>query len=67
MTKFDKTPVEGMAGWPRRPTGTPAEVGALAVFLACAAADHIAGEIITIVEIGTAQGFSDRHSVSSLH
>ena len=49
MTKLDETTVGGMAGvTPDGRLGTPLEVGALAVFLASDAANHISGDIITI-------------------
>ena len=49
MTKLDETTLGGMAGvTPDGRLGTPLEVGALAVFLASDAANHITGDIITI-------------------
>lgn len=49
MTKLDETTLGGMAGvTPDGRLGTPLEVGALAVFLSSAAANHITGQIITI-------------------
>jgi len=49
MKTLDKTTIDGMAGvTPDGRLGTPFEVGALAVFLASAAANHITGDIITI-------------------
>ena len=49
MTKLDKTTLGGMAGvTPDGRLGTPLEVGALAVFLASDAANHITGDIIMI-------------------
>jgi NAD(P)-dependent dehydrogenase (short-subunit alcohol dehydrogenase family) len=49
MTTLDKTTIDGMAGvTPDGRLGTPFEVGALAVFLASDAANHITGDIITI-------------------
>ena len=49
MTKLDETTLDGMAGaTPDGRLGTPLEVGALAVFLAGDAANHITGDIITI-------------------
>ena len=49
MTKLDETTLGGMAGvTPDGRMGTPLEVGALAVFLASDAANHITGDIITI-------------------
>ena len=49
MTKLDETTLGGMAGvTPDGRLGTPFEVGALAVFLASNAANHITGDIITI-------------------
>jgi len=49
MTSLDKTTIDGMAGvTPDGRLGTPFEVGALAVFLASSAANHITGDIITI-------------------
>jgi NAD(P)-dependent dehydrogenase (short-subunit alcohol dehydrogenase family) len=49
MTKLDKATLEGMAGvTPDGRLGTPIEVGALAVFLASNAANHITGDIIAI-------------------
>jgi NAD(P)-dependent dehydrogenase (short-subunit alcohol dehydrogenase family) len=49
MTKLDETTLGGMAGvTPDGRLGTPLEVGALAVFLASDAANHITGDVITI-------------------
>jgi NAD(P)-dependent dehydrogenase (short-subunit alcohol dehydrogenase family) len=49
MTTLDETTLGGMAGvTPDGRLGTPFEVGALAVFLASSAANHITGDIITI-------------------
>ena len=49
MTKLDETTLEGMAGAaPDGRLGTQLETGALAAFLASAAANHITGDIITI-------------------
>jgi len=49
MTKLDETTIGGMADVaPDRRMGSPLEVGALAVFLASDAANHISGDIITI-------------------
>jgi NAD(P)-dependent dehydrogenase (short-subunit alcohol dehydrogenase family) len=49
MSKLDKTTLGGMAGvTPDGRLGTPLEVGALAVFLASDAANHITGDVITI-------------------
>jgi NAD(P)-dependent dehydrogenase (short-subunit alcohol dehydrogenase family) len=49
MAGLDETTRKGMAGvTPDGRLGTPFEVGALAVFLASAAASHITGDIITI-------------------
>jgi NAD(P)-dependent dehydrogenase (short-subunit alcohol dehydrogenase family) len=49
MKKLDEKTLSGMAGAaPDGRMGTPLEVGALAVFLASDAANHISGEIITI-------------------
>jgi len=49
MTKLDETTLGGMAGvTPDGRLGTPLEVGALAVFLASDAANHITGDIIAI-------------------
>jgi NAD(P)-dependent dehydrogenase (short-subunit alcohol dehydrogenase family) len=49
MTKLDETTLGGMAGvTPDGRLGTPLEVGALAVFLASNAANHITGDVIEI-------------------
>ena len=49
MTTLDKSTIDGMAGaTPDGRLGTQFEVGALAVFLASNAANHITGDIITI-------------------
>jgi len=49
MAKLDETTLGGMAGvTPDGRLGTPLEVGALAVFLSSAAANHITGDVITI-------------------
>jgi NAD(P)-dependent dehydrogenase (short-subunit alcohol dehydrogenase family) len=49
MTKLDETILKGMAGAaPDGRLGTPLEAGALAVFLASDAANHITGDIVTI-------------------
>jgi NAD(P)-dependent dehydrogenase (short-subunit alcohol dehydrogenase family) len=49
MARLDKTTLGGMAGvTPDGRLGTPLEVGALAVFLASNAANHITGDIILI-------------------
>ena len=49
MATLDKTTLDGMAGvTPDGRLGTPLEVGALAVFLAGSAANHITGDIITM-------------------
>ena len=49
MASLDKTTIDGMAGvTPDGRLGAPLEVGALAVFLAGDAANHITGDIITI-------------------
>jgi len=49
MAKLDETTLGGMAAvTPDGRLGTPIEVGALAVFLASDAANHITGDIITI-------------------
>ena len=49
MTRLDETTLGGMAGvTPDGRLGTPLEVGALAVFLASDAANHITGDVVTI-------------------
>ena len=49
LAKLDETTLGGMAGvTPDGRLGTPLEIGALAVFLAGNAANHITGDIITV-------------------